>query len=87
MNQIRALHQQGLCTSEIAIMTGHDRKTIRKYLKRPWREPRAAKRRRRGSKLDRHNAYIEGRLREGVWNAMVLWRLPAPYHSRATSSP
>jgi transposase len=74
VQDIRQLHQQGLCISEIAVMTGHDRKTIRKYLKKPWREPKAARRRRRRSKLDAHKAYIEERLREGVWNAAVLLR-------------
>jgi len=72
VNQIRELHRQGLCISEIAAITDHDRKTIRKYLRKPWREPKAAKRRRRPSKLDAHKAYIEQRLNDGVWNAQVL---------------
>ena len=59
---------------EIAAITGHDRKTIRKYLKRPWRKPKAAKRPGRPSKLDPHKAYIEQRLQAGVWNAAVLLR-------------
>jgi transposase len=74
VNQIRELHRQGLCISEIAAVTGHDRKTIRKYVKKPWREPRAAKRPRRPSTLDPYKAYIEERLKEGVWNAAVLLR-------------
>jgi transposase len=69
VDQIRELRRQGLCISEIAVVTGHDRKTIRKYLRQPWRR---LKRRRRGSKLDAFQPYIEGRLRAGVWNAVVL---------------
>jgi len=65
VNQIRELYRQGLCISEIAVMTGYDRKSIRKYLSKPWREPWAAKRRRRRpSKLDTHKAYIEQRLND-----------------------
>lgn len=66
MNQIQELRRQGLRISEIAAITGHDRKTIRKYLKKPWREPKAAKRRRRRSKLDPFRSYIEERLHAGV---------------------
>ena len=59
---------------EIAAITGHDRETIRKYLKKPRREPRAAGRAPRPSKLDPYKAYIEGRLKDRVWNAAVLLR-------------
>jgi transposase len=74
VNQIRELYRQGLRISEIAPISGHDRKTIRKYVKKPWREPRAATRAARPSKLDPYKAYIEERLNDGVWNAAVLLR-------------
>ena len=33
VDDIRMLWSEGLAVSEIARMTGHDRKTVRKYLK------------------------------------------------------
>ena len=71
VDQIRELRQQGLCISEIGTVTGHDRKTVRKYLDQPWRP---LQRRRRPSKLDPFRPYIEERLTAGVWNAVVLLR-------------
>jgi len=61
-----------MSVSGIAAMTGHDRKTVRKYLREPVAEPRYPRRGSRGSKLDAHREYVEGRLRAGVWNAVVL---------------
>ena len=67
VNQIRELRRQGVRISEIAAIAGHDRKTIRNYLEKPWREAKAARRPRCPSKLDAYKAYIEERLRDGVW--------------------
>jgi transposase len=74
MDRIRELRREGVSISGIAGMTGRDRKTVRKYLREPVVEARYPRRGSRGSKLDGHKDYIEGRLRAGVWNAVVLLR-------------
>ncbi len=73
MNDIRALHREGLSITAISRLTGFDRKTIRSYL-RDGSIPRYGPRAPRPSKLDAFREYLEGRLRAGVWNAVVLLR-------------
>lgn len=60
---IRDLHAQGLSISEIARKTGHDRKTVRKYINRK-RESSYKPRPKRPSKLDPYKEYILRRLHE-----------------------
>lgn len=58
----------------ISKLTGFDRKTARKYLLQPEGTPVYGPRPARPSKLDAFKAYIEERLKAGVWNAQVLLR-------------
>lgn len=60
---MRDLHAQGLSISEIARRTGHDRKTVRKYINL-GKEPSYRPRPRRPSKLDPYKDYITRRLQE-----------------------
>lgn len=60
---MRDLHAQGLSISEIARRTGHDRKTVRKYINL-GKEPSCKPRPRRPSKLDPFRDHIARRLRE-----------------------
>lgn len=71
MNEIISLKRQGLSISEIGVMTGCDRKTIRKYLANPETR-RYGPRQSRPSKLDPYKGYIDERLEAGIWNAVVL---------------
>lgn len=69
---IKEWYRRGLSISDIASMTGHDRKTIRKILSeppvpaRPPRQPRARK-------IDPFVPYLEERMVEGVLNARKLY--------------
>ena len=75
MNQIEELRQQGLSLCGIAEVTGFDRKTIRKYLANPDRQPKYGPRQKKGPRrLDPFKAFIDERLAAGVWNAVVLLR-------------
>ena len=74
MNQIEELRRQGLSVCGIADVTGFDRKTVRKYLANPERQPRYGPRQKRPSQLDAFKPYIDERLAAGVWNAVVLMR-------------
>ena len=73
MSDIRELKQLGMSIQAIGAMTGHDRKTVRRYLAAGAcldygpREPRP-------SKLDPFKPYLEERCQAGVWNATVLLR-------------
>jgi len=59
----------------ISVFTGHDRKTIRKYLaQEPGTRPAYGPRAPRPSKLDKFKPYLEERRQAGVWNAAVLLR-------------
>lgn len=73
VDEIREMHRQGLSISDIAELTGRDRKTVRKWLIQPG-PPRYGPRAPRPSKLDPYKPYIDQRLSAGVWNAMVLLR-------------
>ena len=71
VQEITELRRQGLSITQIGILTGFDRKTIRKYLGNPKR-PRYGPRPKRGSGLEPFHAYLDERLAAGVWNAVVL---------------
>jgi transposase len=63
--------RKGLSISEIARLSGHDRKTVRALLEEPLlpqRKPRRAK----SSKLDAFREYLGKRMAEGVYNARKL---------------
>lgn len=62
MNHIEELRRQGLSICAIAAMTGFDRKTVRRYLVDPERQPRYGPRPKRRSALDEFAGYIEERL-------------------------
>lgn len=73
MDEIRSMHQQGLSITDIAALTGFDRKTVRKWLTQPG-PPRYGPRVLQPSKLDPYKSYLDARLSVGVWNAVVLLR-------------
>lgn len=73
MKEIEELKRQGPSISDISMMTGYSRPTVRKYLRDHQISlygPQAA----RPSKLDEYKIYIEEPTRAGVWNAEVLLR-------------
>lgn len=74
MREIQELKRQGLSVSAISTLTGHDRKTVRKYLASAAPVPVYGPRAPRASKLDPFKPYIDQRLQAGVWNAEVLLR-------------
>jgi transposase len=67
------MRRQGLSITDIAEITGFDRKTVRKWLVQPG-PPRYGPRAPRPSQLDPYKPYIDQRLSAGVWNAVVLLR-------------
>lgn len=71
VKEIQELRRQGLSISQISVLSGYDRKTIRKYLEHP-QLPRYGPRPKRGSRLEPFQPYIHERLAAGVWNAVVL---------------
>jgi transposase len=68
---IRALRQQGMAKKAIARQLGLDIKTVRKWLREPWRPQH---RRKRGQALDRWRRFLKGRCPEVAFNARVLYR-------------
>ena len=74
MQEIEELRRQGLSIQVIGRLLGFDRKTVRKYLRKPEGPPAYGPRPARPSKLDAYKSYIEERLQAGVWNAQVLLR-------------
>lgn len=68
---IKDLYRKGVTISEIARITGHDRKTIRTILNGPV-NPLAPKRKTRARKLVAFVPYLEKRLGEGVFNCSKL---------------
>ncbi len=69
---IKELHQRGVSISDIARLTGHDRKTVRAVIAGPLlRQRRPAPP--RPSKLDPFKPYLEQRVAEGVVNAQKLF--------------
>lgn len=71
VKEISEFKKQGLTISQISALTGFDRKTIRKYLNEP-QTPRYGPRSRKGSQLEPFHPYLETRLAQGAWNAVVL---------------
>ena len=71
MQEIEELKRQGISLRAISRLTGYDRKTIRKYLVRPDGVPVYGPRAKQPGKLERFKAYLEERMRAGVWNARV----------------
>ena len=70
---IRELYGKGVSISEIARLTGHDRKTIRAAVTRPLLLAARPTRARRAGKLEAHRPYLEERLAAGVYNAHKLF--------------
>lgn len=68
---IKDLYRTGLSVSEIARLTGHDRKTIRAIIHGPL-NPTPSARKPKASKLDPFVPYLEKRIAEGVLNAAKL---------------
>jgi transposase len=73
VEEIIELKRQGLSVSAISELTGSDRKTIRKYLRRPA-TPVYGPRLPRPSKLDGFKPFLQERVQAGIWNAVVLLR-------------
>jgi transposase len=71
VKEIREWHRSGLSLGEIQRETGHDPKTLRKYLTQPAAEPKAKP---RPSRLDPYTGYLDERMAQGVWNATKLLR-------------
>ena len=74
LQEITGMKREGLSVRAISRLTGYDRKTVRKYLVKRETAPRYGPREKETSKLDPHKAYLEDRLKAGVWNAQVLLR-------------
>jgi len=68
---IKDLHRKGVTISDIARITGHDRKTIRAILDGPVSPP-SQKRKTRAKKLDPFVPYLQRRIEEGVLNCNKL---------------
>ena len=69
---IRELNRRGISISEIARLTGCDRKTVRRALK-SLLIPESKVRRTRTCKIDPYVKYLEARIEEGVLNASKLY--------------
>lgn len=69
---IKNMHRRGMAISDIARVTGHDRKTIRAIVNGPV-NPLPQKRKGRAKKLDRFVPYLEKRMDEGVFNCTKLF--------------
>jgi transposase len=61
VNEIQEYQRQGLSISQIAALTGFNRRTVRKYLVQP-QTPRYRPRPPRPSQLDPHQEYLQQRL-------------------------
>ena len=68
------MQRQGLSIQRISLVTGFDRKTVRKYLQDPEAAPRYGPRPPQPGRLDEFKPYLEERMKAGVWNAQVLLR-------------
>lgn len=64
--------RQGMFVKDIAAELGVHPKTVSRALKRGGEPP--ARPKRRGSKLDPYRAQVDALLRDGVWNAEVIFR-------------
>jgi transposase len=74
VHDLEEMKQMGLSVTAISEMTGHDHKTVLKYLREPEGLPSYGPRDPQPSKLDLHKPYLEDRMKAGVWNAQVLLR-------------
>lgn len=74
MSDIQELKRLGMSIQAIGALTGHDRKTVRRYLADESAASEYGPREPRPSKLDAYKPYLEERRKEGVWNAVVLLR-------------
>ena len=74
VHDIEGMNRMGLSISAISELTHFDRKTVRKYLLRPEAVPEYGGRAVGAGKLEPFKAYLEDRLKAGVWNAQVLLR-------------
>ena len=70
---ILELHRQGLPISVIAQRTGHDRKTVRKYIQRGLAAPKYKPRAARTGALDDFRSYLQERLQ--AWPELTGSRL------------
>ncbi len=70
---ILELHRHGLSVSAIAERTGHDRKTVRKYIERGLVAPKYRPRTPRPSQLDAYKDYLRERL--AAWPELTSSRL------------
>lgn len=70
---IRDLYSQGMNISKISERTGHDRKTVRKYVHQTT-VPQSQSRPAMPSKLDPYKPYILEKLNEGPYTAARLYR-------------
>ncbi len=70
---ILELHRQGLPISVIAQRTGHDRKTVRKYIQQGLAVPKYTPRAARAGALDDFRGYLQERLQ--AWPELTGSRL------------
>jgi transposase len=68
---IKTLYERGLSISEVARITEHNRRTVRKIVSGPVSPP-PQRRKPRGSKLDPFVPYLKKRMSEGVFNCNKL---------------
>jgi len=73
VNEITAFKRQGLSISQISVLTGYSRPTVRKYLEQ-IQTPCYGPRKPRPTLLAPYTSFLEERLKAGVWNAVVLLR-------------
>lgn len=69
---MKSRYQNGMSISEISRRTGHDRKTVRKYVKGDIVLPKYKTRKRKPSKLDPFKEYIQGMIKEHDLSAVRL---------------
>jgi transposase len=69
---MKSWFDQGVSISEIARQTGHDRKTVKKYVSSPTM-PVLKKRDRRARKLDGYREYITKRIQVGQLSAKRIY--------------
>ncbi len=69
---LKELHRKGVSISDIARLTGHDRKTVRRLLAEPLVPPRPS-RPAKARKIDPYASYLEQRITAGVLNAEKLY--------------
>ena len=70
--EMKSMYQKGMSISEIARRTGHDRKTVSKYVRGDANPPRPKPRKKRPSKLDPFKEYIKERIEEHNLSAVRL---------------